>query len=163
MAKTRTMLSCAACGQPASQWVGRCPSCGAWGTIEEAARATAGAVAVAQLSASPEDEPRIASGFGGVDRVLGGGVVRGSVVLVAGEPGIGKSTLLLQIAAKVGTAERPALYASGEESQGQVASRARRLGVPADRISFVAGRDVHEVLDAGSSVRPPLLVVDSIQ
>ena len=164
MAKERVLLACNACGQPASQWVGRCPGCGGWGTIEESGpRAARGVAAVTTLTTDPRDDKRIPTGFVGVDRVFGGGLVCGSVALVAGEPGIGKSTLLLQLAANVGTPERPVLYASGEESRAQVADRARRVGVDADRVSFVAGRELDDVLDGAASVRPALLVVDSIQ
>jgi DNA repair protein RadA/Sms len=117
---------------------------------------------VSLLDEGRPDE-RTSTGFAGLDRVLGGGLVAGSVFLIAGEPGIGKSTLLLQAAANLGSAERPALYASGEESIGQVAARARRLGLAADRISFVPGRDLGEVLEAASGAGRQLLVVDSIQ
>lgn len=164
MGKERLIFACTACAHPASQWVGRCPACGAWGTIEESGRATSrGPVAVAPLAGEGAEDRRISTGSDGVDRVLGGGLVAGSVMLLAGEPGIGKSTLLLQLAASVGTVERPALYASGEESRAQVAARAARLGIDAGRISFVSGRELATVVDAVVAVRPPLVVVDSIQ
>jgi DNA repair protein RadA/Sms len=113
----------------------------------------------------PDERPvdRLSTGFPGVDRVLGGGVVPGSVVLLAGEPGIGKSTLLLQLAANLAARAGPCLYASGEESRAQVAARARRLEVPVDAASFVSGRELASVLDAARLAQPPVLVVDSIQ
>ena len=165
MGKTRIALACTGCGQPASQWAGRCPSCGEWGTIEErpvAVSVRTRGPAVSLLDEGRTDE-RVSTGFAGLDRVLGGGLVAGSVVLIAGEPGIGKSTLLLQAASNLGSAERPALYASGEESIAQVAARARRLGLPAGGIAFVPGRDLGEVLEAASGAARSLLVVDSIQ
>lgn len=127
-------------------------------------RSATGATAAAPvltLEPDPEDR-RIATGFDGVDRVLGGGFVRGSVVLVAGAPGIGKSTLLLQLASRLTAAGHPCLIASGEEARAQVAARARRLGLDGSTIRFVPGRDVHEVRDAALIERPDVLVVDSV-
>jgi DNA repair protein RadA/Sms len=161
--KVRQVLACSACGQQVAQWVGRCPGCGAWGTVGEASPAVVhGERAEIRSLAFPVEEPerRLSTGFDGVDRVLGGGLVPGSVVLLAGEPGIGKSTLALQIVANVG---EPCLVASGEETRAQVAGRARRLGLRTDAASFVAGRDLHAVVDAGRVSGATLLVVDSIQ
>jgi DNA repair protein RadA/Sms len=112
---------------------------------------------------SEEREERLSTGFEGMDRVLGGGLVPGSVVLVAGEPGIGKSTLLLQVVATLASAGRGALVASGEETRAQVSARARRLGLNSDAATFVPGRDLPSVLDAARVAAPALLVVDSIQ
>jgi DNA repair protein RadA/Sms len=120
-------------------------------------------VAAVPLGGEAEPEERLPTGFPGVDRVLGGGLVPGSVVLLAGEPGIGKSTLLLQVVGALGASGRPCLLASGEESRAQVAARARRLGISADIASFVPGREVHTVLDAARALRPVAIVVDSIQ
>lgn len=117
---------------------------------------------VALLAAGQRPDSRIPTGLEGVDRVLGGGLVAGSVVLVAGEPGIGKSTLLLQVADRLTSEGHATLLASGEESHGQVAARARRLGVRAD-LAFVPGRELPHVLDAARGERPTVLVVDSIQ
>jgi DNA repair protein RadA/Sms len=162
--KTRVALACSACGQPASQWIGRCPSCGEWGTIgEQAPAAPPGRAAVPLVVPDERPDERMPTGFPGVDRVLGGGVVPGSVVLLAGEPGIGKSTLLLQLAANLAAQVGPCLYASGEESRAQVAARARRLEVPEDAASFVGGRELAPVLDAARLAQPSVLVVDSIQ
>ncbi|MGH9283927.1 MAG: ATPase domain-containing protein, partial [Acidimicrobiales bacterium] len=154
MGKVRTLLACSACGHALSQWAGRCPSCDAWGTIDERAPAPAPHVAPVLLGGAQEPEERLPTGFPGVDRVLGGGLVPGSVVLVAGEPGIGKSTLLLQVVRHVAEGGRSCLVASGEESRGQVASRARRLGVPPDLLSFVPGRELQPVVDAGLTAAP---------
>lgn len=160
-------MACGSCGHRLSQWAGRCPSCGAWGTVAEVAperaRPVRAAAAPVALGGDQPDASRLGTGFEGVDRVLGGGVVPGSVVLLAGEPGIGKSTLLLQIAARAAATGRRSLYASGEESRGQVAARARRLGLPGDAVAFVGGRELPDVVAAAEDFRPDLLVVDSIQ
>jgi DNA repair protein RadA/Sms len=161
--KTKVALACSACGQPASQWVGRCPSCGGWGTIDERAPvAVPGRAAVPLVVPDERPEERLLTGFPGVDRVLGGGLVPGSVALLAGEPGIGKSTLLLQMISSLARAG-PCMYASGEESRNQVGARARRLGIPAEAATFVPGRELAAVLDAALLAGPAVLVVDSIQ
>ncbi len=172
MAKKRT-FECTACGARAEQWAGRCPGCGGWGCIEElpasmAGRGPAGAAGrlgpVPLLSISADaSAARVSTGMEGIDRVLGGGLVPGSVALLAGEPGIGKSTLLLQMVANLATAGSPCLVVSGEESHAQVAARARRLGVAAEAITFAPGRDLAAVLQSASEARPFLLAVDSIQ
>jgi DNA repair protein RadA/Sms len=162
------LLSCAECGQPASQWAGRCPACGAWGSITEqthpsASRSVGAPEAIQTLQ--PEDAPaqRVPTGFEGVDRVLGGGLVPASVLLLAGEPGIGKSTLLLHLIARLSMSGHACLLASGEESRGQIAARAARVGVSGSGLSFVPGRELPEVIDAATSLRPFLLAVDSVQ
>jgi DNA repair protein RadA/Sms len=161
--KVRPLLACSACGHAVSRWAGRCPSCDAWGTIDERAPVATGRVVPVPLGGGEEPDERLPTGFPGVDRVLGGGVVPGSVVLVAGEPGIGKSTLLLQAVAALADSGRACLLASGEESRGQVAARARRLGISAEVASFVPGRELPAVLEAARALRPAVLVVDSIQ
>ncbi|MBI3648035.1 MAG: DNA repair protein RadA [Actinobacteria bacterium] len=165
MAKLRTLNACRECGQQIARWAGRCPGCGAWGTIEE--RVAAGAsgspmepVALGQIAA---EDIRVGSGLEGVDRVLGGGLVPASVVLLGGEPGIGKSTLLLHLVANLCGAGHPCLLASGEESHAQVGARARRLGLDGGAIRFVPGRDLAQVLGAARADRPFLLAVDSVQ
>src|SRR5918994_1504823 len=122
------LLACRDCGQQLARWAGRCPGCGGWGTIEEraATEMAAGGVEVTVLLHDGDEDQRVPTGFAGVDRVLGGGLVPGSVVLLAGEPGIGKSTLLLQVVANLSASGLSCLLASGEESRGQVASRAWR-------------------------------------
>jgi DNA repair protein RadA/Sms len=167
--KPRTFLRCSACGQEATRWVGRCPACQAWGTVREVAPAAPrGGAALASvplvgLGAAPEADQRVCTGFTDLDRVLGGGLVPASVTLLAGEPGIGKSTLLLQLVANLSAAGHPCLLVSGEESHAQVASRARRLGIDAGSLSFAPGRELEQVLDTARACGPFLLAVDSIQ
>jgi DNA repair protein RadA/Sms len=172
VAKTRAVFVCSACGQQLAQWAGRCPGCGAWGSIAERAPAVGSVlggqgVVVGPLGPAEPGEAeslrRVQTGFEGVDRVLGGGIVPASVSLLAGEPGIGKSTLLLQLLAALEAGGRRCLLACGEESRHQVAMRARRLGLAAESIAFVPGRELGEVVGAADDVRPFLLAVDSIQ
>lgn len=159
---------CEACGHQASQWSGRCAGCGAWGEIKErpAAAPRSGRrpdAVVPLIDPGASDPARLDTGLPDLDRVLGGGLVPGSVILLAGPPGIGKSTLLLQWLAAMAGAGCPGLLASGEESRAQVAARARRIGVAADAVSFAPGRDLQEVLAAARAERPTVLAVDSIQ
>ncbi len=170
MPKATTRYVCGACGQRSGQWAGRCPDCGAWGEIHEVAVAAspkgprAASALVTGLIDDREAEPaRLGTGLPDLDRVLGGGLVAGSVVLLAGPPGIGKSTLLLQWLAAMSAGGSRGLLVSGEESRAQVASRARRLGVQADAVSFAPGRDLHAILQAARSAAPTILAVDSIQ
>ena len=165
MARSRTVYVCEACRQQVAQWVGRCPGCGAWGTIQGSSGGNAVAVApVLTLEAAAEDEAPVSTGLAGVDRVLGGGLVPASVVLLAGEPGIGKSTLLLQLSSRLAAAAgRSCLFVSGEESHAQVAARARRLGVAGGDVEFAPGRDLGSVLATARERAPFLLAVDSIQ
>ncbi|MBV9735284.1 MAG: DNA repair protein RadA [Acidisphaera sp.] len=170
MAKAVTRFVCQACGAVHPRWVGRCESCGEWNTIvEEVAErrpAPGGAARVAFVGLRGESEPpaRIATGLAELDRVLGGGFVAGSAVLVGGDPGIGKSTLLLQAAAALARGGRRVLYVSGEEAVEQVRLRARRLGLadaPLHLAAATALRDIAETL--GSERAAALVVIDSIQ
>ena len=159
---------CEACGHRTSQWSGRCAGCGAWGEIKErpAAAPRSGRrpeAVVPLIDPGASDPVRLDTGLPDLDRVLGGGLVPGSVILLAGPPGIGKSTLLLQWLASMAGVGRPGLLASGEESRAQVAARARRIGVAADAVSFAPGRDLQAVLAAARAERPAVLAVDSIQ
>jgi DNA repair protein RadA/Sms len=173
MAKTKPTYVCGACGARTPQWQGQCPACQAWNTLELAASAlslpAARTAAPAGKAASrtvteitQETESRAVSGIGELDRVLGGGLVAGSVILLGGDPGIGKSTLLLQ-AADALSRDRPVLYASGEESVRQVALRARRLGLDSATLRLVAETRVEAILEEALSARASVLVVDSIQ
>jgi DNA repair protein RadA/Sms len=172
MAKPKASYVCGSCGARTPQWQGQCPACQAWNTLELAASLVAGSAASRAGTAgaasrtvgevTSETEVRAASGIGELDRVLGGGLVAGSVVLLGGDPGIGKSTLLLQ-AADALSREHPVLYASGEESVRQVALRARRLGLGSPTLRLVAETRVEGVIGEAAAVRARVLVVDSIQ
>src|SRR5207245_6642875 len=139
-------------------WSGRCSSCGEWGSVSEHPADTGSGIpraTVTSVDLAPEaDERRMSTGYPGVDRVVGGGLVPGSVVLLAGAPGIGKSTLLLQLASRFTAAGRPCLIASGEDSRGQIAGRARRLGLPGEAGGFCAGRDLDGVIGVALRDRP---------
>jgi DNA repair protein RadA/Sms len=155
-------FACSECGAAQPQWVGRCPSCGAWGTIAEIAgkggrRAKAGLTRLSEVDAQASARRPI--GIGELDRVLGGGLVPGSLVLLAGDPGIGKSTLILAVAARCGET----LYAAGEESPAQIRLRADRLGLPADRIAVTTEPTAEGIAQLAESARPGLIIVDSIQ
>jgi DNA repair protein RadA/Sms len=161
------VLACTECRQQVSQWVGRCPGCGAWGTVEEAPGVAPGgsgsAMPLVMLSSASSEERRVPTGFTGLDRVLGGGLVPASVALLAGEPGIGKSTLLLHVLAHLAGSGLPCLLVSGEESHAQVGARSRRLGLVGDGVSFAPGRDLAAVVETARMARPFLLAVDSVQ
>lgn len=164
MTRPRTVFACSECRQQVARWVGRCPGCAAWGTIESAVGRAPGTVSpVLTLGGSSGTEPRVLTGIQGLDRVLGGGLVPASVVLLAGEPGIGKSTLLLHLLSRLSESGRSCLLVSGEESHGQVAARSRRLGVAGDAVAFALGRDLATVLGTARDRAPFLLAVDSIQ
>jgi DNA repair protein RadA/Sms len=167
MAKVVDSFACSDCGGVSLKWQGQCPSCGAWNTLRAfASGAAREAVApgVQHRLADLESMPRGRAGTGlpELDRVLGGGLVPGSVILVGGPPGIGKSTLLLQVAG-YGTPERSTLYASGEESIGQLADRADRLGVKSEGAAVVASTALEEIIGAARKSSAGLLIVDSIQ
>ena len=168
MARDALAFECTACGQPSGKWMGRCPACGGWNTLEavpERRRAAARndvAAPVPLSAAELQDPPRWSSGMPGLDRVLGGGLVAGSVVLLSGEPGVGKSTLLLQVAALTAAAG-PVLYISAEESNRQVALRAGRLGCVHDGIALLAEPEVELAVAAARRMRPRLVIVDSVQ
>ena len=176
MAKTAARFVCQACGAISPKWSGRCDSCGEWNTIlEEAAPAGPNVVAsgtrhagrrieFVDLAGTAEPAPRIGTGIAELDRVLGGGLVAGSAVLVAGDPGIGKSTLLLQAAASLANAGRRVLYVSGEEAVEQVRLRARRLGLAGAKLGLAAAinlRDITASLEAVPDAA--MVVIDSIQ
>ena len=155
---------CTGCGHRSPRWFGRCPECNAWSSAESGGLSLAGdAALVTSLADRAAAPPRLPTGMDEVDRVLGGGLVAGSVVLLAGEPGIGKSTLILQIIGGILARGERCLLATGEESLDQVALRAGRLGVPLDRVRAAATSSLQEIVSACSAETPDVLVVDSIQ
>ena len=175
MAKTKTVFYCTSCGNETPRWQGRCPACGAWNTIEEhvekpTVSGTKGKPAPVGQSRRPqklsdvaaEGEIRFSTGMGELNRVLGGGAVAGSLVLVSGAPGIGKSTLLLQICSSL-CAGRKVLYVSGEESERQLKLRAERLGVAPEELYILSETRLSDILEAASELKPDILIVDSIQ
>jgi len=175
MAKSRTLYSCSACGAQAAQWAGRCHDCGGWNTLTEvvaALKPAAGRFAgysgarsaeVVSLADVPSNRQiRTSVGLQELDRVLGGGLVAGSVVLIGGDPGIGKSTLLLQVLATL-SAELPSLYVTGEESLEQISLRAQRLGIQGDAIRLLSETSVERILEVASREQPRVMVLDSIQ
>jgi DNA repair protein RadA/Sms len=168
MARTQVAFLCSACGGVAVKWQGQCPACGAWNSLEPSARSDGpvrGAVRdppITRLSdVAMTERQRRSTGIAEFDRVLGGGLVAGSVVLVGGVPGIGKSTLLLQVAGAAGSV--PMLYVSGEESIEQVAMRANRLGIALESVRVLATTNVDDVVQAASGSGAGCLVIDSIQ
>ena len=180
MAKAKTAFVCNDCGADFPKWQGQCGECHAWNTLSEirlsgpasksASVRSTGRSGYAGTTASVQrleqvavlDLPRLRSGFDEFDRVLGGGFVPGSSILIGGHPGAGKSTLLLQTLCRV-AAQQPALYVTGEESPEQIALRANRLGLPTDQLQLMAETDVDAILASAESLKPRVLVVDSIQ
>lgn len=173
--KEKTVFICSECGAEALRWCGKCPSCGAWNTMEEVTRAplprsSGGTAAVSRRTTAmqrlsevdPAGEARYATGMRELDRVLGGGIVRGALMLIGGDPGIGKSTLLLQICHFLGQTLR-VLYVSGEESQRQIKLRANRLGVADGELFILCENDAALVVDTMLTEKPDIVIVDSIQ
>ena len=175
--KVKSVFFCTECGNETGKWFGRCPACGAWNTIVEAPSAPSGSAAaksaavkiagtrrsvpkpVSQLD--DEEEIRFSTGMAEMDRVLGGGAVRGSLVLVGGAPGIGKSTLLLQICGNIPDAK--ILYVTGEESQRQLKMRSQRLGVSSNDLFVLAETDINAVTQSVEDLKPDILIIDSVQ
>jgi DNA repair protein RadA/Sms len=184
MAKKKTVFECIECGHQDPKWLGRCPSCGGWNTMEQITLNSKGASgASSSIHQSPglsskgsvllrdvdiSEFPRFGSGFGEVDRVLGGGIMKGSAILLGGEPGIGKSTLMMQIAGSTElgrntTTSGKVLYISGEESASQLKMRANRLNVKSDNIEILIESDLSRILDVLDLSKPELIIMDSIQ
>ena len=171
MAKAKTIFFCTDCGTESPKWLGRCPGCGAFNTMQEhiekptpAGKVKIGAARqprpIRELDSG--DEIRFSTGMGELDRVLGGGAVAGSLVLVGGAPGIGKSTLLLQIC-DVLCKDRRVLYISGEESERQLKLRAQRLGVQPEELLILSETQLSDIVDVVDNTKPDILIVDSIQ
>ena len=179
MAKDRAVFACTACGYETPRWAGRCPGCGAWNTLEEAIAAepagkAAGAKPIRQrpgtgaaalpVTEIPEDETlRASTGIAELDRVLGGGIVEGSLMLIGGDPGIGKSTLLIQVCANLCRDGRRVLYVSGEESARQIKLRAARLGIHEPSLYVLAENAMDNVETRMQELSPDVMVIDSIQ
>ena len=171
-AAPKTAFVCQQCGSDYPKWVGRCPSCNGWNTLVEerivapqkgrSGPARPPREPIALDSVSDDAQERISTGIGEFDRVLGGGIVRGSLVLLGGDPGIGKSSLLMQASASL-SARGPVLYVSGEESAAQVKMRARRFGIDGGNILVLAETDLSSVIEAIRRVKPLFCVIDSIQ
>ncbi|MFO7604589.1 MAG: DNA repair protein RadA [Gammaproteobacteria bacterium] len=176
MSKNKSVYSCSACGAQSPKWAGQCGDCGAWNTIIEVVAiasnkrnarfagftGSTSAEIVSLAEVSPERIARQATGIGEFDRVLGGGLVPGSVTLIGGDPGIGKSTLLLQTLVQLGQ-EQNVLYVTGEESLQQVSLRAHRLGLETSSMRLLAETQVEQILQAAQTEKPDVMVIDSIQ
>ena len=173
MAKTKTFYQCQACGHTSAKWLGKCPDCGSWNSFVEEKAVTGGRSSSLKPSSKTEpvslqaiegiSEKRTSTGIGEFDRVLGGGVVAGSVILVGGDPGIGKSTLLLQAFSGLSRRTGKLLYVSGEESPQQIKMRADRLSVNAGNIILLPETSLESILDAAGKMSPDAMVIDSIQ
>lgn len=172
MANNKTVFYCTDCGNESRKWLGKCPACGSWNTLVEQPAPDKNTKYVKSLVTSTpvhfkdikkDDYTRKKTGIGEFDRTLGGGLVEGSLVLIGGDPGIGKSTLLLQAVNKLATKEQNALYISGEESARQVAMRAERLGIDNDNILVLCETNIDAVIESIKDVKPSVVVVDSIQ
>ena len=169
-AKSKTIYACNECGAESTKWYGRCPSCGAWNSMEEQIQSQAATASVSVKGATvqpigsiaPNTKQRYHTGLKELDRVLGGGIVRGGLMLIGGDPGIGKSTLLLQICEHLGSTLK-ILYVSGEESEGQLKLRADRLGVSSDNLFVLCESNMDIVLATMQAEKPDLVIVDSIQ
>jgi DNA repair protein RadA/Sms len=177
MARSDSIYVCQSCGSTHSKWAGRCVDCGEWNTlVEETPSAPLGTQATAakrrgksarlelvDLGAETPETPRLISGIAELDRVAGGGLVPGSAILVGGDPGIGKSTLLLQMMAKVASDTTRAIYISGEEAIDQVRRRARRLGLAESPVALASETSLNDILDGLKAEQPDIVVIDSIQ
>lgn len=174
MAKTKTVFVCNECGYESAKWLGKCPACNEWNTFYEeklvkekdrsfiSDKKTKSCKPTALNSVEGKEASRISTGVGELDRVLGGGLVKGSLVLLGGEPGIGKSTLILQICDKM-QGEGKVLYVSGEESAEQIKIRADRLNIKNEDILFLGETDIDLIADAIKETNPKLVIIDSIQ
>ena len=172
MAKSSPAFTCTACGAAHTKWAGRCDACGAWNSVVEEAPLSAApkslgakgrTIALSDLSTEDAPPPRASSGMDELDRVLGGGLVPASAILVGGDPGIGKSTLLLQAAASFARAGHKSLYISGEEAAAQIRMRAQRLGLSDAPVILGAETNLRDILTTLDAERPALAVIDSIQ
>ncbi|NBQ51328.1 MAG: AAA family ATPase, partial [Marivivens sp.] len=174
MAKEPNFI-CSDCGASSTKWSGRCDACGAWNTISEqkplatshGSKSLSGrrgqTIALTDLAAQEAEPPRTEAGVAELDRVLGGGLVKASAILVGGDPGIGKSTLLLQAAARFARNGLKVVYISGEESAAQVQMRARRLGLEKSPVKLASETNLRDILTTLEAEQPDLVIIDSIQ
>ncbi|MDG2049643.1 MAG: DNA repair protein RadA [Myxococcota bacterium] len=176
MAKRRSIYACSECGAQQPRWLGRCPDCGAWDSlVEEPLGGTAAIPGVGEpvsglsgdpmslAQIQPDASPRLQTGEPELDRVLGGGLIPGSVTLLGGEPGVGKSTLALQVCARLAESGRPVLYVTGEESAEQIRLRADRLGAVPGGLQVMSETSVERILAQWASIGPDFVLIDSIQ
>lgn len=182
MAKPRVKYICQQCGSEHSKWMGKCPDCGTWNTLEEvpdlpqcpaqqrrpsvmnhSEHAQSALLPIVLPDIKPLMQPRISVGYAEMDRVLGGGLVAGSLILIGGEPGIGKSTLLLQVSGAIACDVGPVLYVSGEESIEQVKMRAERLDITGERLYLLAATELDAIAQVVHHLKPSLVIIDSIQ
>ena len=171
--KAKTVYVCQSCGTQSPRWMGKCPDCGQWNTMVEervekqkdvgSSKRRDGAEPLLLDDIQARDEDRFVTKIGELDRVLGGGIVAGSVVLIGGDPGIGKSTLVLQMLRQVSELRGKALYVSGEESPAQIKMRATRLGVKTENLYVLAETQLEDIIHAADGLQPQVLVVDSVQ
>ena len=175
MAKKKTVYLCQECGCDSPKWLGKCPGCGQWNTmVEEIIKTeihnkglnlglTSGSFPVPISSVEIQDLPRFLSGSGELDRVLGGGVIPGSLVLIVGDPGVGKSSLTLKVCADIANSHGRVLYVTGEESVRQVRLRADRLKALSDNLLVLSETNMETITEQALKLKPELLVIDSIQ
>ncbi|HEX9137470.1 MAG TPA: DNA repair protein RadA [Nitrospirota bacterium] len=171
--KTKTVYVCQSCGMQSPRWMGKCPDCGQWNTMVEervekpkdigSSKRHGGSEPLALNEIQARDEDRFVTKINELDRVLGGGIVAGSVVLIGGDPGIGKSTLVLQMLRQVSELRGKTLYVTGEESPSQIKMRAQRLGVRAENLFVLAETQLEEIVRAADGLQPQVIVVDSVQ
>jgi DNA repair protein RadA/Sms len=171
MSKLKTVFQCQSCGYSSPKWLGKCPDCGAWNSFSEERQSPKSLKSFAADNSGPMplneisggNEKRVPIGIAELDRVLGGGLVKGAVILIGGDPGIGKSTIILQAISMITSRMGPVLYVSGEESPEQIKLRAERLSINSDKIMLLSETVVEQILATSSRMKPAALVVDSIQ
>ena len=169
MAKTKTKFVCRECGHQQVKWGGRCPQCNAWNSLVEEVETgtsrgpTIEAIALTDVPKEQSGQMRLRTQIGELDTLLGGGLVSGSLTLIGGDPGVGKSTLLLMVAGQLAGKGLPVLYASGEESAQQIQIRAQRLGVHSEKLFLLPTSKFEDIKSAAKKIKPVLVIIDSVQ
>jgi DNA repair protein RadA/Sms len=171
MSKAKTVFQCQSCGYSSPKWLGKCPDCGAWNSFSEERQSPKSLKSIVDGNSGPiplssvtgGNEKRVPVGIAELDRVLGGGLVKGAVILIGGDPGIGKSTIILQAISSIASLTGTVLYVSGEESPEQIKLRAERLSINSDRILLLPETVVEQILSVADKLKPAAIVVDSIQ